>query len=91
MGVLPPNGVFVMNAKLMTAAVLALVVVGGGLALFGAADDSDASIDDGNTYPVEHDGQVNMSDLFLVLGVIILIAAAFCVGLAIYVKLYGDF
>ena len=80
-----------MNAKLVTAAVLALVVVGGGLALLGAADDSEASIDDGNTYPIEHEGQVNMSDMFLILCIIVGIGAACCIGLAIHVKLYGDF
>ncbi len=91
MGVRSPYGVFVMNAKLVTAAVLALVVAGGAFAFLGVADESDASIDDGNTYPVEHEGQVNMSDLFLILGVILFVAAAFCVGMAIYTKLYGDF
>lgn len=91
MGVRSPYGVFVMNAKLMTAAVLALVVAGGAFALLGVADDAEASIDDGNTYPVEHEGQVNMSDLFLILCVICIVAACFCVGLAIHVKLYGDF
>ena len=80
-----------MNAKLMTAALLAVVVMGGGFYAL-AADDSAADIDlSGDEYPIDHPGQVNMSNLFVILCIIFVIAALFCVGLAVYVKLYGDF
>ena len=81
-----------MNAKLMTAALLAVVIVGGGLYAISAADDSAADIDlSGDGYPVEHPGQVNMSNLFVVLCAIFIIGAVIIVGLALHVKLYGDF
>lgn len=89
-GTLSRIGVFLMNAKLMTVALLAVVVVGGGLFAL-AADDSAADIDIDGDYPIDHPGQVNMSNLFLILNVVALIAAAICVGLALHVKLYGDF
>lgn len=88
-----------MNAKLLTVAVLALAVAGFGL-IAGVSDDSSAAIDDGNTYDeqvygsteaAQAVGAVNFSDVCLVLGIFLIVCAAFCVGMAIYTKLYGDF
>ena len=89
-GTLSRIGVFLMNAKLMTVALLAVVVVGGGLFAL-AADDSAADIDIDGDYPIDHPGQVNMSNLFVVLCAIFIIGAVIIVGLALHVKLYGDF